>query len=154
MELKYLEIKHKSGDNHKLVKAAKVYEKLLEELHSREIPGEIITIVNKETDHINKSRSIDTLLAKEIKKATHRNLKLLAKQLKFVPKNHYRTLWTGMGMAVFGIPMGITYGMIFDNMAFMGIGIPIGMVIGMAVGAGMDKKAKSEGRQLDIDYEM
>jgi hypothetical protein len=31
-----------------------------------------------------------------------------------------------------------------------GIGIPIGVIIGMAIGAGMDKKAFKEGRQLDI----
>jgi hypothetical protein len=154
MELEKLEISHTPGESKKLIKASKVYEKLLKELQSREIPDDIITIVNQETGAINNSRSIDTLLAKEIKKATHRMIKLLTKQLNLVPKNYYRTLWTGIGMAVFGVPLGIAFGTVFDNMAFLGIGIPIGMVIGMGVGAGKDKKALSEGRQLDIDYEM
>jgi hypothetical protein len=154
MKLEKLKISHTPGESKKLIKASKVYEKLLRELRSREIPDDIISIANHETEAINNSRSIDTLLAKEIKKATHRMIKLLTKQLNLVPKNHYRTMWMGIGMAAFGVPLGVSYGVVFDNMAFMGIGIPIGMVIGMAVGISMDKKAISEGRQLDIDYEL
>lgn len=53
-------------------------------------------------------------------------------------------------MSAFGIPLGVAYVSIIGNMAFLSIGLPIGMVLGMAVGAGMDKKALKEGRQLDI----
>ncbi len=153
MELENLEINHKAGESIKLTEASKTYEKLLEELRSREIPDDIISIANQETEAIINSRSIDTLLAKEIKKATHRLVKLLVKQLKLSPKNYYRNIWLGTGMAGFGIPMGVAFGAAFDNMAFIGIGLPIGLAIGMAIGSGMDKKAKREGRQLDIEYE-
>lgn len=53
-------------------------------------------------------------------------------------------------MTAFGIPLGVAYGSITGNMAFIGIGLPIGMALGIAVGTGMDKKAMKEGRQLDI----
>ncbi|MBT8222071.1 MAG: hypothetical protein KJN96_02760 [Eudoraea sp.] len=56
-----------------------------------------------------------------------------------------------LGMAVFGVPMGVAFGAALDNMAFLGIGIPIGMAIGIAIGTAMDEQAKKEGRQLDID---
>ncbi|MDQ1162310.1 hypothetical protein QE422_002678 [Chryseobacterium sp. SORGH_AS 447] len=36
-------------------------------------------------------------------------------------------------------------------MGFIGIGLPIGMSIGIAVGTLMDKKAQTEGRQLDVE---
>jgi hypothetical protein len=35
-------------------------------------------------------------------------------------------------------------------LGFIGIGLPIGMAIGMIVGTNMDKKAFTEGRQLDV----
>lgn len=56
-----------------------------------------------------------------------------------------------LGMVVFGLPLGIAFGTILDNIGLLGIGLPIGMVIGLAVGTGMDKKAKEEGRQLNIE---
>lgn len=36
-------------------------------------------------------------------------------------------------------------------MAMLGVGLPVGMVIGTAIGSSKDKKAFSEGRQLEID---
>ena len=36
--------------------------------------------------------------------------------------------------------LGVAYGSITGNMAFIGIGLPIGMALGIAVGTGMDKK--------------
>ncbi|MFD2597795.1 hypothetical protein ACFSQ3_02435 [Sphingobacterium corticis] len=37
------------------------------------------------------------------------------------------------------------------NIGLLGIGLPIGMALGLAVRATMDKKAKQEGRQLDLE---
>ena len=66
-------------------------------------------------------------------------------------KNHYRNTWLALGMAAFGIPLGVAFGTSSGNMGLIGIGLPIGMVIGMAVGSGMDKKAVESGRQLDLE---
>lgn len=52
-----------------------------------------------------------------------RILKLIEKELKLVPKNSYRNRWMAIGMSAFGVP----------------------------IGAGMDKKAFEEGRQLDME---
>jgi hypothetical protein len=52
-----------------------------------------------------------------------------------------------IGMAVFGIPLGVVFGMSPGNMAFIGIGLPIGL----GVGSEKDKKAFREDRQLDIE---
>ena len=68
-----------------------------------------------------------------------------------MPKKHYRNTWLAVGMAAFGIPLGLAFGATLGNMAFLGIGLPIGMVFGMSVGTNMDKKAFEEGRQLDLE---
>jgi len=57
-----------------------------------------------------------------------------------------------IGMSAFGIPFGVVFGASLDNMGYLGIGLPIGMAVGMVIGAGMDKKAFEEGRQLDLEY--
>ena len=66
-------------------------------------------------------------------------------------KNHYRNTWLALGMAAFGIPLGVAFGMSLRNLAFLGIGLSIGLAIGIAVGTGMDKKAFEEGRQMDLE---
>ena len=67
-------------------------------------------------------------------------------QLFFGPTGSRMTL----GMSAFGLPMGLALSTATDNFGLLGVGLPIGMVIGMAMGTGMDKKAKEEGRQLEI----
>jgi hypothetical protein len=37
------------------------------------------------------------------------------------------------------------------NIGLLGIGLPIGMGVGVGVGSYLDKKALTEGRQLDVD---
>ena len=88
---------------------------------------------------------------KEIKKSQTGILKLVEKELKLVPKAHYRNIWLAVGMSAFGISIGVAFGLVFGNMAFLGLGLPLGMAIGVGVGTGMDKKAFEEGRQLDVE---
>jgi hypothetical protein len=80
-----------------------------------------------------------------------RLIKLIEKEVKLVPKNYYRNLWLTLGMAGFGIPIGVAFGASLGNMAFIGVGLPIGLAFGIALGTGMDKKALAEGRQLDLE---
>ena len=79
---------------------------------------------------------------------------MLAQKLKIVPINYFRKTWFVLGMTVFGLPIGAALGFSLSNMAYLGIGLPVGMSIGLAMGANMDKKAKEEGRQLDIELKM
>lgn len=54
-------------------------------------------------------------------------------------------------MTVFGLPIGVAIGMSVGNIGLLGIGLLIGMALGLAVRATMDKKAKQEGRHLDLE---
>ncbi|KAA0126600.1 hypothetical protein FY557_16815 [Chryseobacterium sp. SN22] len=108
-------------------------------------------MINQEVEAINSTSLKDKSLQNLLKVKQTFILKLLEKNEKLVPKNHYRNLWLAAGMAAFGIPLGVIFGISFGNMGFLGIGLPIGMSIGIAVGASMDKKAQTENRQLDVE---
>lgn len=90
-------------------------------------------------------------MRKQIRKTQASILKLIEKELKLVARNHYRNTWLAIGMAAFGIPLGVVFGKSLGNMGLLGIGLPIGMVIGIAVGSVMDKKAFEAGKQLDFE---
>lgn len=127
------------------------FTKLLAELEKRELPEEIVISINNEIDAINSIADIGKELRKQIRRRSNRIVRLLEKDLKLVPINHYRNMWMALGMAVFGIPLGAAFGSSLGNMAYLGIGLPIGFAIGLSFGTGLDKKALKEGRQLDVE---
>jgi len=127
------------------------FKKLLTDLENRELPDEIVVSINKDIDEINSIDYTGNEVLKQFKQTLLRIIKLLEKELNLFPKNHYRNLWTMLGMAVFGIPMGVAFGTSLGNMAYIGIGLPIGLAIGIEVGDGMDNKTYNEGRQLNIE---
>ncbi|AEL24991.1 hypothetical protein [Cyclobacterium marinum] len=137
------------SENAKLSKIYSQFENLITVLNGIGLPDNIKETINASIEQLN-SASKDNLL-KKTKKEQVKIVKLIEKQLKIVPINHYRNTWMALGMVVFGLPLGIAFGTILDNIGLLGIGLPIGMVIGLAVGTGMDKKAKEEGRQLNIE---
>lgn len=126
------------------------FKALIAELKKRELPQELVSSINNEIEQLNSVVSEKTL-KKQLKSSQSRILKSLEKDIKLVPKNHYRNTWMVLGMTTIGVPLGVAFGTSLDNMAFLGIGIPIGMVIGLAIGSELDKKAYNEGRQLDIE---
>ena len=151
MDIKELDIKPNIEQDKKLTNKYVYFEKLIDELKRREMPSEIMNSINQNIEDINSFSGSNKDLRKQIRKSQSNILKLIEKELKLVPKNLYRARWMAIGMSVFGVPLGMAFGVSLDNMAFLGIGIPIGMVIGMAIGAGMDKKAFEEGRQIDLE---
>ena len=56
-----------------------------------------------------------------------------------------------IGIALFGVVLGTVFGVVMDNMAFIGLGIPLGVGIGLTIGRRKDKKAFDQGNQLDIE---
>ena len=88
-------------------------------------------------------------MLKQIKSAQAGIIKLLDQELNLVPQNHYQLKWLVLGMATFGVPLGVVFGIALGNLAFLGIGLPIGMAIGIAIGTSKDKQAQDEGMQLD-----
>jgi hypothetical protein len=127
------------------------FELLLSEIRKKEVTDSISLSINKDIEELNSIASSEDDFRKLVKKKQTGIIKLLEKDLKLVPKNYYRNLWLALGMSAFGLPLGVAFGAIIGNMAFLGLGLPIGMVIGIAVGTGMDKKAFKEGRQLDLE---
>jgi hypothetical protein len=127
------------------------FQKLLTELRKRTIPQDIIEFVNQELEKVNSFTGPEKDLVKQVKTSQASILKLIEKEMKLVPKNHYRNMWLALGMASFGIPLGVIFGLSLGNMAFLGIGLPIGMGIGIAVGTALDKKAADSGNQLDLE---
>ena len=78
-------------------------------------------------------------------------MKKLEKEHKLVPKNYYRNLWLPLGMSAFGLPIGVAFGLLVDNIALLSIGLPIGLAIGVALGISLDQKAAKAGKQLDFE---
>lgn len=137
--------------NPKLEKRYRRFQELIKEIQQRDLPEGTATGVNNKIEALNLVRDMDHNLSVKLRKTQSSIVNILLKEVKIVPKNYYRNLWLSLGMAVFGVPMGVAFGAALDNMAFLGIGIPIGMAIGIAVGTALDEQAKKEERQLKLD---
>jgi hypothetical protein len=122
---------------------------LLGELRKRDLPDSIVAAINSDIDLVNLTSYSE--LQKQTKKSQTAILWLLEKELKLVTRNHYRSTWMSMGLAVFGVPIGLILGLLIANMGMLGVGLPFGLLIGMVVGAAMDKRASEEDRQLDVE---
>lgn len=124
---------------------------LLSELRKKELPHKIIESINQDIETINATPLTGNEFRKLVKQKQTNILKLVEKELKIVPKNHYRNIWLLLGMSAFGLPIGVALGLSIGNIGLLAIGLPIGMAIGIAVGTAMDKKAIEEGRQLEVE---
>ena len=151
MEIEELNRRELSDSNKKFVAAFDQFDNLLTKLRKKELPEDIVATINRDVEKINGVTDSDKDKTKQLQKSQIDIIRLLEKQLKLVPINYYRNIWLALGMTAYGIPLGVAYGSITGNMAFLAIGLPIGMVLGIAIGVGMDKKALKEGRQLDIE---
>ena len=138
-------------NNKRLSKTFHLFEKLIDELQKRDLPEKIAVTINNDIEEINSFSEPDNQLKKLIRHKFNAIIKVLEKELKIVPKNYYRNYWSSLGIAAFGIPLGVVFGISLDNMAFIGIGLPIGLAVGSGKGMQMDKKAAEEGRQLDLE---
>ena len=139
-----------SGDT-KLSRIYTQFQNLIKELKERELPDKIIETVNKDIEDLNATSLVGKEFKKLIWQKMRKILNLLDKELKIVRKNHYLSIWLSLGMSVFGLPIGVIYGLIMGNIGLLGTGFGFGMIIGMLLGTGLDKKALKEGRQLDFE---
>lgn len=136
-------------ENSKLAKAVHNLSTLISAIEQMNIPEEQQHKINEIIAGVNSFPGRDPELLKQLKSAQAGILKVLENELQIVSKNHYQLQWLALGMATFGIPIGVVFGAALGNMAFLGIGLPIGMAIGIAVGSGKDKQAADQGKQLD-----
>jgi len=153
MEILDLNKRPEMVQDKKLMKVYIQFDQLLSVLKKKDLPVDIITAINNDIEQLNAISDTEKTLRKKVSKAQRNLIHLLEKELKLVVKNHYRNLWLALGMSAFGVPLGVAFGAVLDNMGLLGIGLPIGMAIGMAIGTTMDKKAFEEGRQLDLEIE-
>jgi hypothetical protein len=124
---------------------------LLNELRKKELSPNVEKFINENIEYLNQSILNGTYLSRLVKQKQTAILKQVEKEHKIVPKNYYRTIWMLFGMSGIGIPIGVAFGLGIGNIALLGLGLPIGMAIGLAIGASLDKKAFTEGRQLNIE---
>lgn len=139
--------------NSTLKEATQKVKRLLADLQKRSLPVDLIETINSKIEGINTSTLLGKPLEKLVSTTLAEILKLLEKELKLVPKYHFRNQWMALGMSAFGLPFGVIFGLSLGNMAFLGIGLPMGMAIGIALGSSLDEKAKKEGRQLNLTEE-
>ncbi len=137
--------------NNKLSHSIELLNRLIQLLNDKKLPIEIVEKINANIEELNSSQVVGNALSDLIKKKQNTIIKLTEKELKIVPKNYYKNLWTVLGMSIFGLPLGVSIGLSLGNIGLLAIGLPIGMVIGMLVGARLDKKALESGNQLDIE---
>ncbi|MDX1627569.1 MAG: hypothetical protein R3345_02655 [Fulvivirga sp.] len=153
MELKTLSPQKNRDFSDKTEKQFKNLEKLISEINKHTLADDVVEKVNDEIEKVNDHTGEDKKYRRQIIKSTQRIISVVVKEHKLVPKNYYRNMWLGVGMAAFGVPLGIAFGAALDNMGLMGVGLPLGIAIGYGVGKEKDKKAKEEGKQLDVAIE-
>ncbi|MGF1925538.1 MAG: hypothetical protein ACQUHE_15285 [Bacteroidia bacterium] len=148
-----IELKEKqiAADEAKLKATYLQFESLLRELSMSVLPTDSIMRINERVEIVNSSALTGKELTKLIKEQETTILKQIAKENKLVPKNYYRNLWMLFGISGIGLPIGVAIGLSAGNIGLLGIGLPIGMSLGLAIGMLLDKKALTEGKQLNIE---
>ena len=122
----------------------------LDALEEKEIDPNLIEKINIEIDLLNRFENDEKIFVQKLKKVRSKGIRVVEKESKLVPIGYYQNQWMAMGMAAFGIPFGVMFGVALGNMAFISLGIPFGLSIGLGLGAAQDEKAKKEGKQLNV----
>lgn len=149
MKLIPIHLQEFPAEEEKLNKWVLRYKQLLHQLSLREIPDHVVVKINGKTEELNALGVSPKELSKAVQKKQEEIIRLIGKEMKLVPKHHYRNMWMAIGIAAFGIPIGTAFGSSVDNLGILGVGLPIGL----AIGAGIDQKAFEEGRQIDLEVE-
>ncbi len=124
---------------------------ILKDLRERSLPGRVVDRVNLLVADMNDAIAADHVDRKRMERNVRQLLRLLEKEVELVPRNHHSNLWRGLGIAVFGVPLGLAVGSSVGEIGLVGLGLPVGVVFGTAVGILLDRKAHREGRQLDVE---
>ena len=151
--MKFIELRKRLSfyQNEGLSQGYENLENLLGELTGKEIPQPLVLSINEHILLINSFSGTDAKLVKELRKSRNEILSTLQKELQVVPRNYYQRMWVAIGITAFGLPMGVVFGVILDNLACMALALPMGLLFGIIIGSSLDKKAMLSGKQLDID---
>ena len=135
MEIQELHKRSDLDQNVKLKKKFLQFDMLINELKEKKVPDGLVNFINAHIKKLNEISGSGSSLKTQLKKSQYQILKKVEKELKLVVKNHIGSvIGTGSG-----------------NMSMLALGLPLGMAIGMAYGTSLDKKAKEQGKQLDLE---
>lgn len=123
------------------------FSELLSELNKKELSANLTRSINTDVEQINSFTLARNELKKLVKQKQTTILKQVEQEHKFVVKNYYRNLWMLLGFTAFGVPIGVTFGLSMGNIGMMAIGMGIGSLVGFQI----DKKALSQGRQMELE---
>ncbi|HEY0896655.1 MAG TPA: hypothetical protein VGE15_08915 [Sphingobacteriaceae bacterium] len=137
--------------NKKLVPIALKLDTLIDALNERPVPSGLTDQINNRIRSIDAADGSATVLVREMTSVYKEILKLIEKELGLITKHHHRNIWLALGMSTFGVPAGLIFSIITGNYGLFSIGLPIGMGAGVALGTALDRKAATEGRQLNIE---
>lgn len=151
MELKRLNDRPEVKANSKTAAYILQMNNFLDLLKDKKINKEVISRFNEKLDRLNNVQGDEKRLKKELRKTQSEMLQILMKEEKLVCKSYYRNTWMMLGMGAIGVPIGTAIGVSSGNMGLIGMGLPLGMAIGVVAGLRLDKKAKDNGNQLDIE---
>ena len=138
-------------NNLKLTKAYISIEDIIEALNKKEVPIKVSDKINALINEINTFSGDQKTLLKLIKKVDKEIVVLIEKELGWVKKAHYQSLWTAFGMMG-----GIIFSTIVTQLGYegtwssVGVGVSIGLVFGLIAGKNRDAKAEKDGFQLDV----
>lgn len=138
------------GNATKLHAAFAQLQELITLLNNKTLTDPIIQKINTEVAEINATSLAGNSLHKLIKHKQTKIVKLVEKELKIVPKDYYKNMWSVIGMSSVGLPLGAAIGIGTGNIGLLAVGLPIGLGLGYVVGMSRDKKAAADGRQLAI----
>jgi hypothetical protein len=122
--------------------------RLLEAMQRRELAEEPFSEPLADLDELLASEQPRAAAFASIKARIER---ILEHEYGLIRPEHHQNQWMALGMSAFGVPIGVLFSLILDNMAFIGIGLPIGLAIGIAIGAQKDKEARAAGKVLDLE---
>ena len=151
MKLVQLQLKQTgSMPNDKLTIAYRRLHHLLSVAETKSHSDTLIDKINLKIQMLNSSNKMNTALYRLVNLTENEIINLLEQDLKIVPKGHYTKKWQALGIATFGIPIGVAIGLLSKNMGFLGIGLPLGVGIGALIGKRKDAEAAAQGRQYDL----
>ncbi|PKV67101.1 hypothetical protein [Pontibacter ramchanderi] len=146
-----LQSREEMAQSEKLTREFDRLQQLIDALNSKDIPEGIAATITQQLAPLHNTGIPASQYGAQLKKTRGAILKLVKKQLKLVPQKHYQKLWMALGTTTLGLPFGVVYALMLKNFAFLGLGMPVGIGVGIAIGTKLDKQAKAEGRQLDIE---
>lgn len=124
------------------------FHNLIAEINTKELSPEVIHTIEQKITLLNTWDGSARSYLKEVDRTKYKILKILHKELGIVHRNYYSGLWLSLGMACFGLPIGVIIFLTSNNAAFLGVGLPIGMVLGIGIGAYLDQRAKEQNKVL------